>query len=324
MEAVKNVTLVSGGSDIENDSSFRSRIKLYLKSLARATPHSIESALLGAMDPVTEQVIQVAKVHELPEPDLGRVHVYVDNQQGMAAQHTDHNISTTTAENLVGTGSTLATAGQRLFYFDNIPVKNLSEITIEHTLHPVGSNTPRTLLLEDASGDTIPGAEATVNLGSGRVVLKTSAFPTGLGAGDRLEARYSWYTGILALAQKIIEGDPNDRTNYPGYRAAGVDVRVVPPTVLYQHVEAEIKIDSGFNQVDVLDSCKASIMNYVNTLGIGEDFVITELVFAIQKIPGVYDVVFTSAGERTTRDNVSIGEYELARILSLDVVLTGV
>lgn len=92
--------------------------------------------------------------------------------------------------------------------------------------------------------------------------------------------------------QSIIDGDETEEN--PGYRAAGVNVAAKKPGIVTTNITATLSILSGVDtdqlQTDVIDSLTA----YVNALGVGNDIIYNELVYAIMDVYGVIDVDLTA------------------------------
>lgn len=285
VETVTNPSAFTGGQNEESDAAFRSRLKVYLRSLARGTPDALRFAVLG----VTVSgfgTIRFAEVVELQGDDLGIVEIYVDNGTG------------TIETNAAVTGQTViasAGGGEQRFFLSNVPVKVGPTVTIYINASPLTE-----------------GTDYTLNYATGQVELDETAYPTGLTTADTVTADYTYYTGLIAEAQKVVDGDPADRTNYPGYRAAGTLVSVLAPTVLQQVVQASLVIEQAFigEAATVQTQVRAAINRYINSLGISEDVIFTELVNAAQSVPGVFDVAFSSPTA-----NIAIGSGELARVV---------
>ena len=292
VETVTNPVAFTGGQDLESDAQFRERIKAFLRSLPRGTPDALKFAVLDTSLDLFGRIV-TAEVIELTGPDLGQVIVYVDDGAG-TIEVTDNNYGS--PETVVS----LATGGEVRLFLDNKPVRQGFTVTVERNAVPLTF-----------------GVDYTLNFATGQITLDSGVFPTGLSVGDTVTAEYTWYEGLIAEAQKIIDGDPADRITYPGYRAAGTQVFVLAPTVLQQLVEALVVIADGFDGTTVRTAVRQAINRYINGLGINGDVLLSELIFAAQSVGGVIDVVFT-----TPTTNVVIGEGELARVTDANIDLT--
>ncbi len=114
-----------------------------------------------------------------------------------------------------------------------------------------------------------------------------------LTTGESIAANYTRYTGLIAYAQKIIEGDPDDRTNFPGLRAAGTQATVTVPQVLLQNVQATLTILEGYDYDTVRAAVTQAIKDYINALSISDDVILNEIVSAIMEVEGIYNVQVT-------------------------------
>lgn len=98
---------------------------------------------------------------------------------------------------------------------------------------------------------------------------------------------YRYFTGLLATVQKTVDGYDPDPINYPGYKAAGTQIEIVPPLVKAISVNVVVKPRGGISLSALSDSVKASILNYVNSLGVGDDVIISEITSAVMAVEGV-------------------------------------
>jgi uncharacterized phage protein gp47/JayE len=337
VDGVKNTSLITGGSDLESDASLRERVKTYLRSLSRATPFALESAVLGASLPLHGR-IQVASVVELLPPRLGEVLLYVDDGTGTSAEIQGHNLEFDPVT-MAPTGLnpevvvTSASGGEVRLYTIHRPHVPGGQLVV--TWWVGGLMGVDTLLVVGDPYVDAPGTyDVLINRGSGKLTLISngpSGIPDGtvpgqvegLQPGDAVTIRYQWYEGLLALAQKIIEGDVDDRKEFPGFRAAGVQVQCLPPLIIQLTLEATIQVDAGFEQQPVIDGCRSAVLGYINALPINGDVIVTEIVAVMQAVSGVHDVIFTTGGSPIILVNTIIGEGELCRIKSVDVIFTG-
>lgn len=106
---------------------------------------------------------------------------------------------------------------------------------------------------------------------------------------------------LVALAQEILDGGyASDGTPRAGYKAGGIVARakaVVPQIV---DVTYELVVDPGVDFVTVRDAVTAAIGTSLFGLGVFADLVLSELVFVIQGVRGVADVVITSPTSNQT------------------------
>lgn len=294
VDSVTNTVAVTNGRDVETDDNFRKRIKNKIESLSRSTILGLEGAADGANDSVSGKTVQWVGVFEdefwqLVTPNEPQVSVYIDDGNGTA--------ESTTA--VVGGAVTVASGGEMDIYLPNKPVK----FTAAYALY--------------INAILVPTSSYYFNPQASHFKLTTAAYPNGLTVGDVVTADYTYYTGLIQLVQKIIDGDPADRTNYPGYRAAGVRVAVLAPSIQNQIVTANITVLQGFDQSTVITAVEAIIQTYINNLGIGEDVIRSELIEQIMSVNGVYNVQLTLP----TAD-VVIGDKQISRTSTSFVTVT--
>jgi uncharacterized phage protein gp47/JayE len=177
--------------------------------------------------------------------------------------------------------------------------------------HPSIQDMDPLSIVSSTRGILVRNTDWIINPASGQV-----DFSPALSAGEKIVADYTYYVGLLAFAQKVIDGDPNDRINYPGYRAAGVYVRAASPQVLLQNVSVVVTVEDGYDQPSVKTLVRDAIKAYVNTLGIGADLVVSELVRRGKSVAGVYDLVVT-----TPAVNVVMLDDQLARTTNSNIVI---
>jgi hypothetical protein len=167
-------------------------------------------------------------------------------------------------------------------------------------------------LTSSVNGNLTNGVDYTINPASGEIVMNTA-----LVAGEQVVAGYVYYTGLIAFAQKIVDGDPTDRTNFPGLRAAGVLVRVRSPQVLIQNVTAVVTVAEGFDQTDVIAKATQAVRDYINTLSISGDVVLAALTKVVMLVNGVTNVDFLEP-----TDDVILLDDQIVRTQDANVDIT--
>lgn len=112
---------------------------------------------------------------------------------------------------------------------------------------------------------------------------------------------------LISDVEDVIEGDGT--TSNPGYRAAGIKVKVDSPTAVTQDVTASVQLDGSVSEATVEYNLNAAITTYINGLLLGEDVVYNTLVRVIMSIQGVRDVTLT-----TPSANVTVNSTQIARV----------
>jgi len=147
------------------------------------------------------------------------------------------------------------------------------------------------------------GTDYLLNRGTGEVQV---IIPGGLTAGDILAAHYTRYSNLVQEVQKVLEGDRNDSANYPGVKAAGVFLSVEAPTIKRINVVASIAGSPGTFEDTLIPLVRRNMENYIKSLKIGQDVIVSKLVDVAFNVTGVADVHISSPAT-----NVVVLENEL-------------
>lgn len=166
-----------------------------------------------------------------------------------------------------------AVGGETRLFLDNKPIDDTVAISL--------TSSTRGALTRDTGG----GGDYFFNPANGQL-----NFDPALVQGEVITAGYTHFTGLIQFIQKVVDGDLNDRSNFPGLRAAGVRVLVLNPIVLFQSVEAVLTVSDGFTQADVVADVETAVLNYINGLGISGDVIRAELIRRIMSVAGVINV----------------------------------
>lgn len=291
IDSVINTASTINGNDKETDDSFKSRLRKYVISLSRSTVTGLEMAVLGAIEEDTGSVIFYSKAIE-DLTNLGRVTLYIDDGTGYA-QSTEVITGENVTNGLGGPPPNTAVGGETYLFLNYGAIDDGSPITITSSTR----------------GTLVETTDYYINPASGQI-----NFVTALTTGEQITASYTRFTGLIALGQKIIDGDPSDRINYPGYRAAGVLVQVKTPQVVIQNIEANLVISEGYDITTVQSNVTNAILNYVNTRNISDDIIRSALITAIKNVEGVYDVTLV-----TPSSNIPVLDDQMARTSTSNV-----
>jgi uncharacterized phage protein gp47/JayE len=119
---------------------------------------------------------------------------------------------------------------------------------------------------------------------------------------------HAYHTGLVQLAQKVLNGDRNDTINYPGYVAAGIIIHIDTPTIRQITIILGISVDVGFDEADLRDDVQLIVENYIDGLRIGENVILAKIIDLAMGITGVTDVHILSP-----TSNIVILEEELPK-----------
>lgn len=145
------------------------------------------------------------------------------------------------------------------------------------------------------------GTDYLLNKGTGELqIVDTSGLPS----GTQLVANYDYYTNLIAETQKVLEGDIDSPTNYPGVKAAGIFLSVEAPTLKRVNVKASISASSGYRESTLAPLVRQEIESYISSRKIGEDVVLSKMVDAAYNVRGLADIkIITPSSNQTVLEN---------------------
>ncbi len=293
---VANPALIDNGQDRESDPSFRSRLKAHVQSLSRGTPTAIEGFAKQVILADARRVV-FAHLHE-PAVPSGTVVLYIDDGTGSVEEYSDEFFIS--PETLLDP----AVGGETEFFTFRKPIRDDGGFVLE---------------INDVAQTR--GADYLLNPAAGHVVLDGTVYPTGLTAGDKVEAKYRYYLGLIQETQRVVDGDPADAVAVPGVRPGGVTVLVQPPQVLLQSVVASISVLSDFDVTEVALNVQSAIQAYINGLDIGEDVIVSELIEQAMGVDGMFDFTITTLTGGSPANQVVL-DTQVARIVAASITLT--
>lgn len=298
---VTNAAAITNARDRESDQRFRARLKAFIQAISRGTKTALRGFALN-VQLQDGRLVLFAKVDE-PNPPNGTVNLYIDDGTGQIGAATN---KTTIVNDIIVSGA----VGD--------------ETDINTTEKPIDDTSPFELRL-DRGGITIltRGTDYELNAPLGQITFKISAnFPSGvLVAGDDIQATYTHWTGLVQETQKVIDGVAADAVTFPGVRAAGITVFVLPATAIDQTLEANVAVLDEFDAVEVIASVQTAIINYINNLDIGDNVIISQIIEDAMRVPGAFDFKITSYKSSTTVTNQVIPANSAARVLATSNVI---
>lgn len=290
VDSVTNPAGASQGRDQETDGEFRQRIRNFIASLARCTPQAYEFAAVGSQDVDSGKQVVFAHVYEDPIL-LGKVTLYIDDGAGTAMD-----LGTAIVDEEVSpTGGALG--GEEFLNLDFFP------IDIDGSTFVIESSDRGVLVL---------GTDVFVNPTTGLLF-----FSPPLSVGEVIEVDYTPFEGLIPVVTKIIEGDKDDRLNFPGFRAAGTLVRVLAPNTVSVDVEASLTLEDGIDRATAVAEAEEAVLDYINNQGISGNIIRNELIQRIMDVTGVTDVDLV-----LPTGNVNILDNQIARSTTSDINIT--
>lgn len=258
---VKNLSSLTG-LDEESNAQLVQKMKAAIRGLAKTTPSALTAAV-RSVELVDERRIRSAWA-TLITPGKGII--YVDDGTGTILE-TD----TADAETLIS-GSV---GGEYLFYTTRRPWFSAPQVFR-------GPDAGPQLAL-------IHGVDYTrvYEWGQIRLIVPLVADET-LKVGT-----CSVHIGLIAEAQKVIDGSPVDRINYPGFRAAFTSCAVQAAQVSFQEIDIDVTIHASFDNTAVQAVVESEVITYVNSLGPGDPMYHSRLIERVMSVRGLLKAVIS-------------------------------
>ena len=298
---VTNPSAVSNGQDRESDESFRARIKAFVQAISRGTPRALEGFAKNVILADGRRVLY-AKIVETILPS-GIVELFIDDGTGA--------VETFDATYIGSPDLLLASAlgGERNLFTTSRPIRDDGSFVLE---------------IDSGSGfvTQVRGTDYELNPAIGQIELLAASWPSGLSAGDAVRASYRFYTGLIQETQRVIDGDPADPLRRPGVRAAGIQVRVKAPQTVFQSLVGSVSAAEGFDPALVISAVRAAIQDYINTLDIGDDVIVAEIIERAMAVPGMFNFRLTSLNGSSPAADQTVLDNQVARITSGAITLT--
>ena len=132
----------------------------------------------------------------------------------------------------------------------------------------------------------IEGTDYFYNRNNGQIQF----YGNGLPENTQVLINHTYYTGLFAIAQKVINGDPQDPVNYPGIVAAGVIIYLDTPTIREITTTLSVSVETGFDEDEIKEYAKTVTETYITGRLIGQNVVLAKIIERVMSIRGVEDV----------------------------------
>jgi hypothetical protein len=159
-----------------------------------------------------------------------------------------------------------------------------------------------------------------VNTGSLIQPLDKLQFPVTIATGID---GYSHSTGLIEEANKVVYGDEQDPTTYPGVIASGANINISGPYVRRISISLAVRINTSVSTpADVLAQVQSSVAAVVNQTGIGQPIALSDIVSAAAAVNGVTSVTPISPALTAGNDLIAVQPFEKPMVLNLDTDVT--
>lgn len=145
------------------------------------------------------------------------------------------------------------------------------------------------------------------NLGATVTVLDKLGFPDDPSIGVD---GYSISTGLIGQVAKVLYGDPNSPTLFPGLVAVGATVFLSGPNVKRIRISLQIRIRTGVTQSTLVSRVRAAVASEINRIPLGTSVDISRLIAAARRVQGVVSVAVLSPTYDGNNDTIAVQANE--------------
>lgn len=126
---------------------------------------------------------------------------------------------------------------------------------------------------------------------------------------------YKIFGGLIREAQRTIDGVPTSISRYPGIKATGTDVSVLPPIPRSIAVTFRVRTRDGISINTIAAVVRSSIASFVSSLGLGQSVILSELISIVQEIPGVTSVEIIETLPLAVDGKITVADNEKAVVI---------
>ena len=119
---------------------------------------------------------------------------------------------------------------------------------------------------------------------------QTEYYGAGLPEDTEVYAHYSYYTGLLALVQYVVNGIAASPTIFPGVAAGGVTIYVDTPSIRTVSMVLSISAETGYDEDTLRTSVQRVVENYIDSRAIGENVILAQASARALAVTGVSNV----------------------------------
>jgi len=131
---------------------------------------------------------------------------------------------------------------------------------------------------------------------------------------------YQYWIGLKRRVQRVLDGHEPDSTTFPGVRAAGVAIEAREPQIQRVTLNIKVKTKEGVALASISDTIKSSVVGFINSLGLGADVILSDIVCIVKETAGVESVVLIDPELITER--ITINDNAIARSTPNEVTLS--
>jgi hypothetical protein len=130
---------------------------------------------------------------------------------------------------------------------------------------------------------------------------------------------YLYYTGLLRKVQRIVDGFEPDQISFPGRKAVGSLIEVLPPLPRRVKITIDVTTEDGVNLSEISDEITSVVINYISDLGVGEDVILSDVIVRVKNIEGVSAVTFVEPSCDEERVSISSDEKAFSEVSDISI-----
>jgi len=160
-----------------------------------------------------------------------------------------------------------------------------------------------------------------ISAGTGMSAVSKLGFTTTVQIG---EDSYKHWMGLIHEVGKVIRGQATDPTTYPGVGAAGSFIEISSPLPKRIQVAIVVRDRTGVSFNTIKSRVQNAVAAYINSLGVGEPVVFSEIVSTVQEINGIQAVSISSPTYNSTNDQIisQFNEKPVVQNITTDVIVS--
>ena len=128
---------------------------------------------------------------------------------------------------------------------------------------------------------------------------------------------YSYNTGLIGEANRIVYGDPRNSSTYPGVAAAGAEIYIKEPLIRRVQVSIDVRINTGVPFTRIVESVRDNVFSLINSSPIGVPIPISRIIASVTTISGVSSVAISSPLYNSLNDTINIKSAEKPMVLNI-------
>lgn len=129
---------------------------------------------------------------------------------------------------------------------------------------------------------------------------------------------YKYNTGLLQEVNRVIYGDENNPTVYPGIIASNATLDISGPSIRRINVSLSVRIRTGLTAKDVTEKVRNAVASLISSTGVGSSIAISDIISVANSIDGVVSVAVTSPTYNSGNDLISVQANEKPMILDIE------